>query len=82
MSHSHCPHICESAAEVMVFQETCRRHGQCQGSSIAESSFIDFVLSPAVQLRDLDLLIFFNPGFFGLLCMRQSLRTHGRSMMP
>lgn len=73
-----CHIICESPAEVMVLQETCRRCGWCQGSSIVESGFIDFVLSPAVQLRDLDLLIFFNPGFFG----EQSPRTHGRSMMP
>lgn len=74
--------IRESPAEVMVLQETCRRCGWCQGSSTVESSFIDFVLSPDVQLRDLDLLIFFNPAFFGLLCTRQSPRTHGRSMMP
>lgn len=72
----------ESPAEVMVLQETCRRCGWCQGSRIVESSFIDFVLSPGVQMRDLDHLIFFSPGFFGLLHTRQSPRTHGRSMMP
>lgn len=45
--------ICESPAEVMALQETCRRCGWCQGSSIVESSFTDFVLSLAVQLRDM-----------------------------